>query len=172
MAIFRTPPNVTRVNFVGNSRYNISWILRNLHVSDGSSRGDVQQTILSVFGMVMTSVLSALTGLAYYFKSHCMVYGSSITHFKVCFNLRVGPQSLNHGKLVWTRKAWSDHGFVERAHECWKYRGNLLAAASLNIGGAGERRQRLELGYGIFHARDHDVHCGYSVRPFLEGTSS
>ena len=91
------------------------------------------------FGMVMTSVFVTLTGLAYYFKSHSMVYWSSIYALQGVFQSTGWPTVVGimgnwcgHGKRGLIMGLWNAHTSVGNIV------GSLLAAASLNIGGAGE----------------------------------
>ena len=87
----------------------------------------------------MTSVFVTLTGLAYYFKSHSMVYWSSIYALQGVFQSTGWPTVVGimgnwcgHGKRGLIMGLWNAHTSVGNIV------GSLLAAASLNIGGAGE----------------------------------
>jgi len=91
------------------------------------------------FGMVMTSIFVALTGMAYYFKSHSMVYWSSIYALQGIFQSTGWPTVVGimgnwcgHGKRGLIMGLWNAHTSVGNIV------GSLLAAASMNIGGAGE----------------------------------
>lgn len=91
------------------------------------------------FGMAMTSIFVTFTGLAYYFKEHSMLYWGSIYALQGIFQSTGWPTVVGimgnwcgHGKRGLIMGIWNAHTSVGNIV------GSLVAAASLNMAGAGD----------------------------------
>lgn len=91
------------------------------------------------FGMFMTSVCVVFTGMAYYFKEHSMYYWGSAYALQGVF------QSIGWPTVVGIMGNWCGHGKRGLIMGVWNAHtsvgnivGSLVAAASLNMPGAGE----------------------------------